>query len=303
MKKIDRIIQSAKDIYYQTIFQKLDHYLKLAKDFYYRTYGWKKIPQDERFHIVPVEKFGGYVIWDNLKKEHHPNSQHFTTLEHAQNFLEMEMEKENKPIPTEWENISNLSPNPSSPDQPQTNVDSPKDPEQTHDQTKTVMALESSEDVSDPKKTAEWENVSNLSPNPPSPDQPQTNVDSSKDPERTHEQTKTAVALESSEDFSDPENHFTTYQYSDGRQCVKYRLVMIGQDGNLEPYAKDKIFISTDMAEKFICDHASQLTVVSYDDLVHQAQKEKFGYPKDAASFSQNQPSPSIKKKSYDLER
>ena len=109
MKKIDRIIQSAKDIYYQTIFQKLDHYLKLAKDFYYRTYGWKKIPQDERFHIVPVEKFGGYVIWDNLKKEHHPNSQHFTTLEHAQNFLEMEMEKENKPIPTEWENISNLS--------------------------------------------------------------------------------------------------------------------------------------------------------------------------------------------------
>lgn len=246
MSKIDRIIQSAKDIYYRTIFQKLDHYRGLAKDFYYRTYGWKKIPQDERFHILPVEKFGGYVIWDNLKKEHYPNSQHFITLEHAQNFLEIEMEKENKYI--EWENISNLSQNPSSPDQPQTNVDSPKDQEQTSAQTKTIVALESSEDV------------------------------------------------------SDPENHFT-HQYSDGRQCVKYRLVKIGQDGNLKPYAKDKIFISTDMAEEFICDHTSQLTVVSYYDLVHQAEKEKFGYPKDAGSFSQNQPSPSTKKKSYDLER
>ncbi|MCI9577174.1 MAG: hypothetical protein HFJ84_11200 [Clostridiales bacterium] len=300
MSKIDRIIQSAKDIYYRTIFQKLDHYRGLAKDFYYRTYGWKKIPQDERFHILPVEKFGGYVIWDNLKKEHYPNSQHFITLEHAQNFLEIEMEKENKYI--EWENISNLSQNPSSPDQPQTNVDSPKDQEQTHDQTKTVVALESSEDVSDPKKAAEWENISNLSQNPPSPDQPQTNVDSPKDQEQTSAQTKTIVALESSEDVSDPENHFT-HQYSDGRQCVKYRLVKIGQDGNLKPYAKDKIFISTDMAEEFICDHTSQLTVVSYDDLVHQAEKEKFGYPKDAGSFSQNQPSPSTKKKSYDLER
>ena len=136
-----------------------------------------------------------------------------------------------------------------------------------------------------------------------SQDQPEITGDSPKNQEQTHAQTKTVVALESSKDVSDPENHFTTYQYSDGRQCVKYRLVMMGKDGNLEPYAKDKIFISTDMAEEFIRDHASQLTVISYDDLVRQAEQEKCGYRKDISSFLQEQPSPSAKKKSYDQER
>lgn len=150
------------------------------------------------------------------------------------------------------------------------------------------------------KEAAEWENISKDSL---SLDEPETSVDFLEEQQQTHAQTKTVAALESSEDVSEPENHFTTYQYSDGRQCIKYRLVMIGKNGNLEPYAKDKIFINTDMAEELIRDHAAQLTIVSYDDLVHQAAKEKFGYPKDTPSFPQEQPSPSAKKKSNDYER
>ena len=45
------------------------------------------------------------------------------------------------------------------------------------------------------------------------------------------EMEKTTVALESSEDFSEPGIGFYTHQYADGREGVRYRLVTMAEDG------------------------------------------------------------------------
>lgn len=46
---------------------------------------------------------------------------------------------------------------------------------------------------------------------------------------------KTTVALESSEDYSEPGIGFYTHQYADGRDGVRYRLVTQGRTGFLYP--------------------------------------------------------------------
>ena len=51
------------------------------------------------------------------------------------------------------------------------------------------------------------------------------------------------VALESSEDFSEPAIGFYTHQYADGREGVRYRLVTMAEDGLLVPYPKHNRFL------------------------------------------------------------
>ena len=53
---------------------------------------------------------------------------------------------------------------------------------------------------------------------------------------------KTTVALESSEDYSEPGIGFYTHQYADGRDGVRYRLVTQGEDGLLVPYPEHNRF-------------------------------------------------------------
>ena len=80
------------------------------------------------------------------------------------------------------------------------------------------------------------------------------------------------MALENTEDYTDYSIGFYTYHYQDGRECVRYRLVTIGEDGRLEPYlAKEKFFVNEGTAWEYVNTHAEEFKVVPYDDLVHEA--------------------------------
>lgn len=87
--------------------------------------------------------------------------------------------------------------------------------------------------------------------------------------------SKTVVALESTEDYSDYQNGFYTYSYQDGRSGIRYRLVTIGEDGCLKPYSSDsRFFISKSLAEEYINKHAAELEVIPYDSIVYRASAE-----------------------------
>ena len=61
---------------------------------------------------------------------------------------------------------------------------------------------------------------------------------------------KIMVALESSEDFSEPGIGFYTHQYADGREGVRYRLVTPGEDGLLIPYPEhNRFFINRELSQ------------------------------------------------------
>ena len=72
-----------------------------------------------------------------------------------------------------------------------------------------------------------------------------------KEQDKKHREAKhlTVVALESTEDYTDYRIGFYTYQYQDGREGVRYRLVTIGENGLLEAYPETgKFFINRDAA-------------------------------------------------------
>lgn len=80
------------------------------------------------------------------------------------------------------------------------------------------------------------------------------------------------VAIENTEDYSDPSIGFFTYHYQDGREGVRFRLVTMGEDGKLVGYpTTDKFFINEDAIHEFIEVHREEFTIINYDDMVHRA--------------------------------
>ena len=83
---------------------------------------------------------------------------------------------------------------------------------------------------------------------------------------------KTTVAIETSDDYSEPEFGFYTHQYSDGRDGTRYRLVMLDEDGYMVPYLPDhKFFINRELIQEYIDAHGAVLDVISYDDMVYDS--------------------------------
>lgn len=85
-------------------------------------------------------------------------------------------------------------------------------------------------------------------------------------------ETKITVAIESTKDYTDRKIGFYTYDYPNGRDGTRYRLVSIGDDGKLSAYPNEnKWFINREHIQEYIDAYADQLNVISYDDMVYQA--------------------------------
>ena len=85
---------------------------------------------------------------------------------------------------------------------------------------------------------------------------------------------KTTVAIETSDDYAEPEFGFYTHQYADGRDGTRYRLVEMDEDGYLVPYLPDhKFFLNRELIQEYIDAHGDVLDVISYDDMVYDSIK------------------------------
>ena len=90
------------------------------------------------------------------------------------------------------------------------------------------------------------------------------------------------VALESSEDFSEPGIGFYTHQYADGREGVRYRLVTIAEDGLLIPYPEhSRFFINRELAQEYIDTHADLIDVIGYDEMVFSSMQKQSAYKRE----------------------
>ena len=96
--------------------------------------------------------------------------------------------------------------------------------------------------------------------------------------ERMEEKNKIRVAIESTDDYTEPgfyrdladidiQNPDGTY----GRIVDQYRIVRIGENGRLKAF-DERTFLSSDEAREAVSER-SDLTLVSYDDLVNEAAK------------------------------
>lgn len=95
---------------------------------------------------------------------------------------------------------------------------------------------------------------------------------------------KTTVALESSEDYSEPGIGFYTHQYADGRDGVRYRLVTQGEDGLLVPYPEhNRFFINRGLAQEYIDTHADLIDVIGYDEMVFSSMRKQGEYKREQA--------------------
>ncbi len=95
---------------------------------------------------------------------------------------------------------------------------------------------------------------------------------------------KTTVALESSEDFSEPGIGFYTHHYADGREGVRYRLVTPGEDGLLVPYPEhSRFFINRELAQEYIDTHADLIDVIGYDEMVSRSMQKQSEYKREQA--------------------
>ena len=93
---------------------------------------------------------------------------------------------------------------------------------------------------------------------------------------------KTTVALESSEDYSEPGIGFYTHQYADGRDGVRYRLVTQGEDGLLVPYPEhNRFFINRGLAQEYIDTHADLIDVIGYDEMVFSSMQKQGEYKRE----------------------
>ena len=95
---------------------------------------------------------------------------------------------------------------------------------------------------------------------------------------------KIKVALESSEDFSEPAIGFYTHQYADGREGVRYRLVTMAEDGFLIPYPEhSRFFINRELAQEYIDSHADLIDVIGYDEMVFRSMQKQGEYKREQA--------------------
>lgn len=80
---------------------------------------------------------------------------------------------------------------------------------------------------------------------------------------------KRIVAIENTEDYSDPSIGFFTYHYQDGREGIRYRLVTQGENGLLEAYPeKNKFFVNGAALQEYIDEHRQELEIIGYDEMV-----------------------------------
>ncbi|RKJ18713.1 DUF3849 domain-containing protein [bacterium D16-50] len=92
------------------------------------------------------------------------------------------------------------------------------------------------------------------------------------------------VALESSEDFSEPAIGFYTHQYADGREGVRYRLVTMAEDGLLVPYPEhNRFFINRELAQEYIDNHADLIDVIGYDEMVYGSMRRQSEHKREQA--------------------
>ncbi len=95
---------------------------------------------------------------------------------------------------------------------------------------------------------------------------------------------KTTVALESSEDFSEPSIGFYTHQYADGREGMRYRLVTTAEDGLLIPYPEhSRFFLNRELAQEYMDTHADLIDVTGYDEMVFSSMQKQSEYKKEQA--------------------
>ena len=92
---------------------------------------------------------------------------------------------------------------------------------------------------------------------------------------------KTTVALESSEDFSEPSIGFYTHQYADGREGMRYRLVTTAEDGLLIPYQHNRIFLNRELAQEYMDTHADLIDVIGYDEMIVQSMQKQSAYKRE----------------------
>ncbi len=93
---------------------------------------------------------------------------------------------------------------------------------------------------------------------------------------------KTTVALESSEDFSEPSIGFYTHQYADGREGMRYRLVTTAEDGLLIPYPEhNRFFLNRELAQEYIDTHADLIDVTRYDEMVFSSMQKQSAYKRE----------------------
>lgn len=93
---------------------------------------------------------------------------------------------------------------------------------------------------------------------------------------------KITVALESSEDFSEPSIGFYTHQYVDGREGMRYRLVTTAEDGLLIPYPEhSRFFLNRELAQEYIDTHADLIDVIGYDEMVIQSMQKQSAYKRE----------------------
>lgn len=86
------------------------------------------------------------------------------------------------------------------------------------------------------------------------------------------EATQIKVAIETTEDYSEPAIGFYTYHYPDGREGVRFRLVTVGEEGKLVGYPQaNKFFINEDAIHEFIEAHREEFTIINYDNMVYHA--------------------------------
>ena len=85
---------------------------------------------------------------------------------------------------------------------------------------------------------------------------------------------KVTVAIESSEDYSEPSIGFVTYKYSAERRGVRFRLVTLDPEGVLIPYPeRNRFFVNEKLIHEYIDNHATEINVVGYDDIVNESMK------------------------------
>ena len=93
---------------------------------------------------------------------------------------------------------------------------------------------------------------------------------------------KIKVALESSEDFSEPSIGFYTHQYADGREGMRYRLVTTAEDGLLIPYPEhSRFFLNRELAQEYIDTHSDLIDVTSYDEMVFSSMQKQSAYKRE----------------------
>ena len=102
------------------------------------------------------------------------------------------------------------------------------------------------------------------------------------EPVSVEEVEKITVALESSEDFSEPATGFYTHQYADGREGVRYRLVTTAEDGLLIPYPEhSRFFLNRELAQEYMDTHADLIDVTGYDEMIVQSMQKQSAYKRE----------------------